>query len=86
VDFTNRFGSNSIEVPRACQYQLNAIVRVRLTGEAQSFKTELGVVKEEMRIKDARMARAAPAHRPHYLPAERLAILTLKAARCWNNT
>jgi hypothetical protein len=33
----------------------------------------------------ARMARIAPANRPHYPPTERLAILALKAARGWNN-
>ena len=49
----------------------------RLTGE-------VAMLREELRIKDARLARIAPAHRPHYSPTERLSILALKAARGWN--
>jgi len=41
-------------------------------------------LREELRIKDARMA-SIPAHqRPFYRPPERLAILELKAARGWS--
>ena len=36
------------------------------------------------RIKDARMSRIPPQHRPHYPPTERMAILELKAARGWS--
>jgi transposase len=45
---------------------------------------EVALLREELRIKDARLARIAPAHRPHYSPTERLSILALKAARGWN--
>jgi len=43
------------------------------------------MLREELRIKDARLGRIAPANRPHYPPTERLAILALKVARGWNN-
>jgi len=39
---------------------------------------------EELRIKDARMERVPPHHRPHYPAVERLAILELRAARGWS--
>jgi transposase InsO family protein len=42
------------------------------------------MLREELRIKDARSARIPPAQRPHYPPADRLAILALKTARSWN--
>ena len=45
---------------------------------------EVAMLREELRIKDARLARIAPAHRPHYSATERLSILVLKAARGWN--
>jgi len=48
------------------------------------LREEILLLKEEMRIKDGRMA-DIPAHRrPHYLPIERLAILELRAARGWS--
>jgi len=47
-------------------------------------RQEIALLREELRIKDARMA-AIPAHRrPHYPATERMAILELKAARRWN--
>jgi len=42
------------------------------------------LLREELRIKDARMGRIATLERPHYPAAERMAILTLQAARAWN--
>jgi transposase InsO family protein len=65
--------------------QNSRIPRVRLKGENERLRSELGLVCEQMRIKDARLERIAPANRPHYLPTERLAILELRAARGWNN-
>jgi len=54
------------------------------SGRISRLTEELFLIKEEMRIKDARMA-GIPAHRrPHYLPIERLAILELRAARGWS--
>ncbi|MBI4028025.1 MAG: transposase [Verrucomicrobia bacterium] len=61
---------------------LNA--RVRLQTEAERGRSECALLREEMRIRDQRMA-AIPAHRrPHYAPVERLAILELRAARGWS--
>jgi transposase InsO family protein len=42
------------------------------------------MLHEELRIKDARLARIPARERPHYPPTERLAVLALKAARGWN--
>jgi len=56
----------------------NARRVARLEGQVVLLK------KEEMRIKDGRMA-TIPAHRrPHYVPIDRLAILELRAARGWS--
>lgn len=60
------------------------IARVRLAAENQQLRTEVAMLREELRIKDARMAQIPPENRPHYPPTERLAILALKAARGWN--
>jgi len=61
------------------------IARVRLAAENEQLGSEVALLREELRIKDARLSRIAPANRPHYPPTERLAILALKAARGWNN-
>jgi transposase InsO family protein len=58
--------------------------RIRLTAERDRAVQELALLHEEARIKDARMASINPHRRPHYPPAERLAILELKAARGWS--
>ena len=62
------------------------IARVRLAADNQRLRAELGLLREELRIKDARMARIPARERPHYPPAERLAILQLRAARGWSTT
>ena len=58
--------------------------RIRLQAERDRAVQELALQREETRIKDARMASINPHRRPHYPPAERLAILELKAARGWS--
>jgi transcriptional regulator with XRE-family HTH domain len=45
---------------------------------------EISLLREELRIKDARMERVPAQRRPHYPPTERLAILELRAARGWS--
>ncbi|MCU0224406.1 MAG: helix-turn-helix domain-containing protein, partial [Acidobacteria bacterium] len=45
---------------------------------------ELALLREELRIKDARLERVPPHRRPHYPAVERLAILELRAARGWS--
>ncbi len=61
------------------------IARVRLAAENERLKSEIAMLSEELRIKDARVGAIPAARRPHYPPSERLAILALKAARGWNN-
>jgi hypothetical protein len=51
------------------------LVRVRLAAEVERFRAEVTMLNEEIRIKDARLARIPARERPHYPPAERLAIL-----------
>src|SRR5436190_726343 len=62
------------------------LVRVRQAEKLQGLEGEIGMLREELRVKDARMARIRPGERPHYAPGERLAILALGAARGWNKT
>jgi hypothetical protein len=58
--------------------------RVRLATRADQLEHQIRLLREESRIKDARLARIPPSQRPHYLPTERLAILQLRAARGWS--
>jgi transposase-like protein len=58
--------------------------RVRLAAKADQSEQEIALLREEIRIKDARMASIPAARRPHYEPTERLAILQLRAARGWS--
>lgn len=59
-------------------------VRVRLQAELDQREREISLLREELRIKDARMERVPAQRRPHYPPIERLAILELRAARGWS--
>ena len=58
--------------------------RVRLATENDRLRQEIGLLREEIRIKDARATKIHPRHRPHYRPTERMAILELRAARAWS--
>ena len=58
--------------------------RVRLKAKFDRASQEIALLREEMRIKDARMKHLPPHQRPHYPPTERMAILELKAARNWS--
>jgi transposase InsO family protein len=58
--------------------------RVRLRAKADQLEQQISLLGEEIRIKDARMALIPPTRRPHFPPAERLAILELRAARGWS--
>lgn len=60
------------------------IARVRLKGRIELLAAEVALLKEELRIKDARLAAIPARQRPHYLPQDRLAILVLKTARGWS--
>ena len=58
--------------------------RVRLTADNNQLMEEVQLLQEELRIKDARIAKIDPRRRPHYPPTERMAILELRAARGWS--
>jgi len=58
--------------------------RVRLQAKLNVALEEIAKLREELRIKDSRMARIDPQKRPHYPAVERMAILELKAARGWS--
>ena len=57
--------------------------RVRLAAENDRLHEACTLLREEIRIKDTRMAQIAPQRRPHYGPLERMAILELRAAGVW---
>jgi hypothetical protein len=54
---------------------------VRLKAKLDRALQDNALLREEMRIKDVRMARIPPHRRPLYPPTERMAILEVKAAR-----
>jgi len=58
--------------------------RVRLKAENDRLTQEVALLREEIRIKDVRMAQIASQRRPRYLPTERMAILELRATRGWS--
>ena len=58
--------------------------RVRLRAQLEYANQEIALLREEIRVKDARMTRIDPHRRPHYPPTERMAILELRAARGWS--
>jgi transposase InsO family protein len=60
------------------------LARVRLQAALDQARSEVAMLAEELRIKDARVGRIDPRRRPNYPPTERLAILELRAARCWS--
>jgi len=60
------------------------VTQVGLNADNERLKSEVELLREELRIKDARMGRIPARHRPRYAPADRLAILELKASRAWN--
>ena len=53
--------------------------RVRLSSDNDRLNQDNQLLREELRIKDARMAKIDPRRRPYYPRTERLAILELKA-------
>ena len=58
--------------------------RVRLSAQKDQLDQEIRLLREEMRIKNERLARIPASQRPHYRPTERLAILELRALRGWS--
>lgn len=60
--------------------------RIRLAAELDRARSEIALLEEELRLEDARMAKLPARRRPHYAPADRLAILELQAARALSTT
>ena len=58
--------------------------RLRWRAENDRLQHEFALFREEIRIKDARMALIPAQRRPHYPPVERMSILELRAARSWS--
>ena len=56
---------------------------VRLRAKLQEAESEVALLKEEISIKDARLARIPAHRRPFYPPIQRMRILAIKAARGW---
>ncbi len=62
----------------------NPDAQIRAQAEIDRLHREVDLLREEARIKDARMERLPAQRRPHYRPSDRLAILELRAARAWS--
>ncbi len=58
--------------------------RLRLKAECDRLQQEVALLREEIRIKNVRMAQLDPQRRPHYPSTERMAILQLRAVRAWS--
>jgi putative transposase len=58
--------------------------RARLSAKKDQLDQEIRLLREEIRIKNERLARIPASQRPHYRPTERLAILELRALRGWS--
>ena len=58
--------------------------RARQAAEMDRLTNDVALLREELRIKDARLAKIIARQRPHYSPTERMAILELRAARGWS--
>ncbi len=62
----------------------NASSQDRFSAQNERLNEECALLREEIRIKDSRMAQIPPHKRPRYRPQERMAILELRAARGWS--
>jgi hypothetical protein len=58
--------------------------RFRQLAELDQAKQEIALLNEHIRMLNARMESILPQRWPYYPPAERMAILELKAARGWS--
>src|SRR6266704_7083764 len=58
--------------------------QLRRRAEGDRLQQEIHLLREEIRLKDARMEQIEAHKRPHYPPTARLAILELRAARGWS--
>jgi len=58
--------------------------QLRRQAERERLQQEIHLLREEIRIKNARMEQLEAHRRPHNPPTQRLAILELRAARGWS--
>ena len=58
--------------------------RLRLAAENDRLHEACALLREEIRIKDTRIAQIAPQRWPQYGPYERMTILKLRAAQEWS--
>jgi hypothetical protein len=58
--------------------------RTRQLGEIEQLWKEITLLREELRLKDARLGAVPPPRRPRYRPVQRMAILELRAQRGWS--
>jgi transcriptional regulator with XRE-family HTH domain len=91
--WTRRVRSSVLHILALSHYTFTALLakaaqsrnrQVRLQAQIDRRNHETALLQEELRIKDARMARVPPHRRPHHSPLERMAILELRAARSWS--
>ncbi len=81
---------NAIAIGRVCASVLDAEGSLsgdtedRNSADLNALRRENQMLKDELRIKDARMDRVPARKRPHYAPTERMEILELRAARGWS--
>jgi transposase-like protein len=61
-------------------FENSPLARARLAAEISALRAENALLREELRIKDARMEKISARERPLYPPAERLAILAFRSA------
>lgn len=55
------------------------------TAHIHRLKTEVALLREELRILGSRWARIDPQRRPQYSAVERMAVMELRAMRGWSN-
>ena len=60
------------------------LARTDRVATSVRLEHELALLREELRIRDARLERVPPHRRPHYPAVARLAILELRAALGWS--
>ncbi len=89
-DFRLRLPTRWPRWARSAMLHALSLARVALLAATDRVATsvrlehELALLREELRIEDARLERVPPHRRPHYPAVERLAILELRAARNWS--
>jgi transposase InsO family protein len=66
------------------QLAASPLTERRRAANHDRLLVENALLREELRIKDARLARIPAHRRPHHEPVERLAILALRAAAGWS--